>query len=263
MKGIDIYSGTNITNWEQIKASGVEAVYIKATDGKTYTNPKLDEQYKGAKSVGMLVGMYHFAENNSVQDEYNNYINVTNKYELDLKPCLDYEAKAENIPFINTFMALNDKLILYASHSMADKTGLPLNRIWIAEPNIVPNDTRGYAGIQYNWHGRTNGTTGDSDIDLFSNDILNVINVVTLGNIVGSVNSMAIKLGEKSPRVKLLQSILSVLICNIAVDGDFGNGTLVAVKKYQSIMGLTVDGIVGSNTITTLMADLKNNWFKL
>lgn len=37
-------------------------------------------------------------------------------------------------------------------------------------------------------------------------------------------------------------------------DGDFGNGTLTAVKNFQSANGLTVDGICGANTQAKLNA---------
>ena len=36
-------------------------------------------------------------------------------------------------------------------------------------------------------------------------------------------------------------------------DGDFGSGTLAAVKKFQKEKGLTVDGIVGAKTWKALL----------
>lgn len=37
-----------------------------------------------------------------------------------------------------------------------------------------------------------------------------------------------------------------------SVDGDFGAGTEAAVRSFQSVNGLSVDGIVGSRTLSTL-----------
>ena len=70
----------------------------------------------------------------------------------------------------------------------------------------------------------------------------------------GTVNSTAlIKYGEVSDRVALLQKFLNWYgDYKLAEDGLFGDGTLSAVKKFQKEQGLTVDGIVGSNTIAKM-----------
>lgn len=59
--------------------------------------------------------------------------------------------------------------------------------------------------------------------------------------------------GDCNVSVRDLQSKLKDLgLYTIAVDGDFGNGTLSAVKAFQKKYGLTVDGVVGSATFTKL-----------
>lgn len=52
-----------------------------------------------------------------------------------------------------------------------------------------------------------------------------------------------LKLGSKGTDVKVLQSKL-----NLIQDGIFGKITEEAVKNFQKSAGLTVDGIVGTNT---------------
>lgn len=65
------------------------------------------------------------------------------------------------------------------------------------------------------------------------------------------VNAKKLKKGCKGAAVKALQALL---ICygyscgKYGVDGDFGSGTLAAVRSYQADKGLTVDGIVGKAT---------------
>lgn len=56
-----------------------------------------------------------------------------------------------------------------------------------------------------------------------------------------------LKLGSKGADVKVLQSKL-----NLIQDGIFGPLTEEAVKAFQKSVGLTVDGIVGSNTWSKL-----------
>lgn len=52
-----------------------------------------------------------------------------------------------------------------------------------------------------------------------------------------------LKLGSKGSDVKILQTKL-----NLIADGIFGKITEEAVKDFQKLHGLTVDGIVGANT---------------
>jgi putative chitinase len=54
---------------------------------------------------------------------------------------------------------------------------------------------------------------------------------------------MLLKIGSKGEDVKKLQSKL-----NLSADGIFGAGTVAAVKKWQSENGLDSDGIVGDGT---------------
>ena len=68
---------------------------------------------------------------------------------------------------------------------------------------------------------------------------------------------MLLQLGDKGDNVKYLQYGLHILCCSPnGFDGDFGNGTLTAVKKFQSKYGLVSDGIVGDVTWNTLKNEI-------
>lgn len=66
-----------------------------------------------------------------------------------------------------------------------------------------------------------------------------------------------LKLGDKGEAVKQLQTALNAagFSCG-AVDGDFGEKTLAAVKAFQQANNLTVDGIYGNQTRSVLSAKL-------
>jgi peptidoglycan hydrolase-like protein with peptidoglycan-binding domain len=58
--------------------------------------------------------------------------------------------------------------------------------------------------------------------------------------------------GEIDGCVTKLQQLLNAGGAGLTVDGNFGPGTLTAVKNFQSAHGLSVDGVVGPNTKAAL-----------
>ncbi|KNY25018.1 phosphodiester glycosidase family protein [Pseudobacteroides cellulosolvens] len=62
-----------------------------------------------------------------------------------------------------------------------------------------------------------------------------------------------IKKGNKGDNVVNLQKSLNKLGYSLVTDGDFGNKTDMAVRDFQKRKGLVVDGVVGSNTINTIL----------
>lgn len=67
-----------------------------------------------------------------------------------------------------------------------------------------------------------------------------------------NVSCPTIKSGSTGTYVKKAQERLNVHGASLNVDGDFGNLTLVAVKKFQKDKGLDVDGVVGPKTWAAL-----------
>lgn len=62
-----------------------------------------------------------------------------------------------------------------------------------------------------------------------------------------------VSMGMKSQFVYFVQCGLICHGYGIELDGDFGDNTLKAVKDFQKSKGITVDGIVGKDTMTLLM----------
>jgi len=64
--------------------------------------------------------------------------------------------------------------------------------------------------------------------------------------------TILIKYGYMGTGVKWVQDMLNHNGYNLAIDGEFGNSTLTAVKNFQSKYNLSIDGIVGNATKTAL-----------
>lgn len=73
------------------------------------------------------------------------------------------------------------------------------------------------------------------------------------------LNLPVLQEGDKGPSVEYLQRKLNevgIVHSDLVVDGHFGPKTLQAVKAYQRARKLTVDGIVGNQTWTSLNNNL-------
>lgn len=93
-------NGIDISEWQKyINLSIVQCdfVIVKATEGKTYSDPFFFQHIENAKKQGKLLGFYHFArpENNSSHDEVLNFLNSVRNYIGEGIPFLDWESKGK------------------------------------------------------------------------------------------------------------------------------------------------------------------------
>jgi len=63
-----------------------------------------------------------------------------------------------------------------------------------------------------------------------------------------------LRAGDKGDDVRLMQERLRTLKYDCEVNGDFDDQTLAAFKRFQSLNGLTIDGILGSQSSGVLLS---------
>lgn len=63
VKGVDVASYQTST----FSTAGLAFVFVKATEGTTYTNPKMTAQTAHARKAGCVVGFYHFLRPGNVK----------------------------------------------------------------------------------------------------------------------------------------------------------------------------------------------------
>jgi GH25 family lysozyme M1 (1,4-beta-N-acetylmuramidase) len=165
--GIDIYRYQTVTDWNAVKRHGVSFVYVKGTDGGGPAIVRGDAQVRGAQSVGIPVGLYHYAQLSPSPEVQADVLTgeVRRLGALGLPPALDLEdphrpgAAARDFVFrFLTRLRANgfDSVTLYANTSMlngitADTIGVPNTVIWAAA--YGPNDGRRHP---LNYRGRVN-----------------------------------------------------------------------------------------------------------
>lgn len=65
---------------------------------------------------------------------------------------------------------------------------------------------------------------------------------------------IAMRNGQAGATVKSAQQRLNLKGATLSADGKFGSKTTTAVRNFQSINGLSVDGVIGQNTWAKLYA---------
>jgi lysozyme len=91
--GIDVFDGQGAIDWSAVEGSGVAFALIKATQGTYDTQATFADNWRAARSAGLLRGAYHFfdpTEDGAAQAAH--FVSVAGVMEQgDLPPVLDIE----------------------------------------------------------------------------------------------------------------------------------------------------------------------------
>lgn len=196
-----IYEGIDVSNWQrninfaEVRNEGIQIVYIKASEGTTFKDPYLEQNYINAKANGLKVGFYHYLTATSVegarkQAEF--FTSVIAGKEFECKLAMDYEEffgeerKEINeiaLAFMQRVAQITGKdVIVYSNlnnirNTFGDDVALE-GDLWLAyysnPNNLISQNTSWdtYIGIQYTSTGKVPGINGNVDRDRFSKEIL-------------------------------------------------------------------------------------------
>lgn len=95
-----IYQGIDVSSWQRnidffaVKDYGIDVVYIKSSEGKSYIDPYFETNYKNAKANGLKVGFYHYVTARSVEqakEQANFFAKVISGKQIDCRLAMDFE----------------------------------------------------------------------------------------------------------------------------------------------------------------------------
>ncbi|WP_063838215.1 GH25 family lysozyme [Saccharothrix sp. ST-888] len=258
--------------------SGLGFVFIKVTEGLSYTNPKWTAQRDHARGAGLVVGYYHYPHMaNSVQAEADRFLAVTQPQPGELL-CLDWEgyddanasvSRADQFTYKESWLryvkgrAPHTPVGLYCNNDYwqnVDTTSYVQDFLWIATSGRAAGDP----GIRHAWLFHQ---YGDSPVD---QDYCN------LGSI-GELRSWALSfqpaqgpapaagpawpgeyLALRTPllhggNVRTWQQRMRDRGWSITVDGWYGPASASICRQFQAEKGLAQDGIVGPQTWAAAM----------
>lgn len=182
--GIDVARYQGDIDWQTVSKEKILFVYIKATEGKTYTDPKFHQNIKGAQKAGLKVGAYHFFRMTSgAREQFNHFYSQVSKYKLDLIPMIDVEKddgkpKSQLQDSLDVFIDLvvkkyGKKPMIYGTQRSYNTYCAPKYNnlhLYIGRYNTKGPEINGkgsYTIWQYSEHGKINGIPKAVDLCRF------------------------------------------------------------------------------------------------
>lgn len=195
--GDTIYEGIDVSSWQgeidfsQVKASGIEVVYIKSSEGFRSVDSYFEQNYANAKNAGLKVGFYHYVTARSVEDavkQANFFVSTISGKNPDCKLAMDFESFGSlgreeinqiALTFMQTVKNVSGKdVIIYSDEYNANNTfnsSLATYPLWVAQYEVseptVRNHWSNWAGWQYTDKGEIPGISSYVDRDKFTNEV--------------------------------------------------------------------------------------------
>ena len=183
--GIDISEHTGKIDFDLILKQNIDFIYLKATEGATYLDPKFNTNYSNAFKTKIPLGFYHFFRfNKDGGIQANNFLNNIKGKKTSLPLVIDVEEwgntsskpKAEVITHISKFIKIvesktGSKVMIYSNESSYKKyikNYFDSNDIWICSFSKKPNIDKNWTIWQHSHKGKFNGANGWVDINTFN-----------------------------------------------------------------------------------------------
>lgn len=194
-EGIDVSDWQGYINYNQVKKSGIEVVYIKSSQGNNIKDPYFEINYENAKANNLKVGFYHFLTATTIEEAEQQarfFASVISGKKADCKLAMDYEQfnginKEEinriALAFIQKVKELTEKQVitysdLYNSESTFNNETANQGELWIAyygdyrNLENINSSWNTFIGVQYTDQGIVSGINGKVDRDIFTKEIL-------------------------------------------------------------------------------------------
>ncbi len=196
-KGIDVSHWQGIIDWQKVADDGIQHVFIKMSEGETYTDIKFYDNWHAAKSAGLKVNVYHYFK--ALETSKNQLVNINRNLSLvEFDPstnllAIDVEQRGnekaskdemtdqlqELLDSIKRDIPLDGYPILYCSPAYWDsainweKYDFGIHPLWIANWNVekpqIPQTWQKseltWSWWQYSSKGKVNGINGPVDLD--------------------------------------------------------------------------------------------------
>ena len=193
-EGIDVSDWQGYIDYSQVKNSGIDVVYIKASQGNSIKDPYFEINYENAKANNLKIGFYHFLTATTVEEadqQATFFASVISGKQADCKLAMDYEQfdgidtqliNQIAMAFMQKVEELTKKQViiysdLYNSESTFNSELASQGELWLAyygdyrNLENVNSSWNTFIGVQYTDQGNVAGINGNVDRDLFAEEI--------------------------------------------------------------------------------------------
>lgn len=191
--GIDVSSFQKDIDWEKVKNSGIDFVFIRAgyrgtTEGGLFIDPNFENNYEGAKKAGLKIGIYFFSQaitETEATEEADYVVSLIKGKELDLPIVFDWEYVSDTARTAGITQELMSDCAdafysrikqhgyecmiyfnLYTSYFIYDMNDFGDKMIWLAQFAEKPTYYYHYEIWQYSCTGKVDGIETDVDLNI-------------------------------------------------------------------------------------------------
>ncbi|HEX8319151.1 GH25 family lysozyme [Longimicrobium sp.] len=196
LEGVDVSHHEGAIGWDKVKDAGIAFAILKATEGKSFVDPRAEKNLARCREVGIVAGMYHFYRHDvdPAAQAKHFLANLGAREPGDLLPAIDVEAPGDGggpITYPRSEVVARVKVVVDAVEAaigrapmiytypsawkeLTDNSTAFAGRcpLWIASyggatPKLVGGWTK-YTVWQYTDQGTVNGIGGGVDRDRFN-----------------------------------------------------------------------------------------------
>ena len=191
LNGVDVSVYQGEIDFEAVKESGVEVVYIRAGEGADYTDPCFIRNAREAKAAGLHFGFYLYVTARTQEEARTQaafFARLIQGKGYDCRPVMDFEQSGGSTARLNevalAFLKELERLtgstpMLYTDAYAADRvwdSALWSYPLWVAdygpsEPDVPGGRWPGWSGFQYSDRGHVPGIRDNVDLDRFTDRV--------------------------------------------------------------------------------------------
>lgn len=186
--GVDLSAHNGDVDFKRVAADGVDFVFLKATEGTAFKDPKFQSNYQAARDAGVKVGAYHFFRFDSDgYEQGRNFLETVDSLSLDLPLAIDIEEWGNPVdrPTEEIIEAIRGmifaleggrhKVILYTNkngYTRFVRGRLEEMPVWVCSFTNPPMPSDKWLLWQHSHESHIDGIKGKVDLNTFNGDSL-------------------------------------------------------------------------------------------